>query len=144
MDNLPKPEKLEIDEFSRHQLAETARWSRFVSIAGFILGGLMIVSGFFVNQVMSGAPQNVLPQEMMKGLLTAVYFLGGMIMVLVSFFLFRFAKQAVTALAFNRNDYLAHSFKNLKMVYKVIGMIIIVYLALSIISMIFTVIGGGR
>lgn len=141
---MPDQDKLEIDEFSRHQLAGAARWARFISVAGFILGGLMIVSGFFVNQVMSGAPQNVLPPGMMKGLLTAVYFLGGTIMVLVSFFLFRFAKQAVTALAFNRNDYLAHSFKNLKMVYKVIGLIIIIYLALSTISMLFTFIGGAR
>lgn len=144
MDNLTNQDKLEIDEFSRFQLAEAARWSRFVSIAGFVLGGLMILSGFFVNQMMSGAPQNMLPAEMMKGLLTAVYFLGGFILVLVSFFLFRFAKQAVTALAFNRNDYLAHSFRNLKMVYKVIGMIVIVYLALTTISMIFSLIGGTR
>lgn len=143
MDNQQIPDKLEIDESSRFQLAEAARWSRFVAIAGMVLGVLLLLGGIFINSLISNAGQTVVPAEMMKGVLSAVYVLAGVVSLLVSFYLFRFGRQAKTALVFNRQDYLAHSFKNLKMVYKVIGLLILGYLTISVTGMIITLISGG-
>lgn len=147
MDNQENAGKIEIDEHVRFQLTEAARWARFVGIAGIIFSALLLLAGIFINVIISGAPQPGmgLNMESMKGLLSLAYIIAGVVSFALSFFLFRFGSQASTALTFNRQDYLAHSFKNLKMVYRVMGMIIITYLIFTAIGMIFSLFSGpGR
>ena len=45
--------ELQLDQPSINYLSEAARWSRFLSIIGFIYCGFMVLFGLFFGSVMS-------------------------------------------------------------------------------------------
>ena len=143
---------LGIDNISKSHLSEAAKWARFLAICGFIFLGLMIIYGvamsfLIVNmantmsQVDSSPSENSL-QSMMKIGMVIFYIAFAVIAFFPYYFLLRFANKMKAALISNDQDALNGSFQNLKILYRYMGILMIISLVLivfGILSMLATV-----
>ena len=143
---------LGIDNISKSHLSEAAKWARFLAICGFIFLGLMIIYGvamsfLIVNmantmsQVDSSPSENSL-QSMMRIGMVIFYIVFAVIAFFPYYFLLRFANKMKAALISNDQDALNGSFQNLKILYRYMGILMIISLVLiafGILSMLATV-----
>jgi hypothetical protein len=136
---------LQIDQPSINYLSETARWSRFLAIIGFISCGLMVIVGLFFGSLIT----RMMPGMGDTGMTAAagVFFsffiiFTSLIMFFPSFYLFNFSSKMRKA--FNNNDQLTltESLKNLKSFFKFWGILLIVYLSFYALALVFGVIGA--
>ena len=144
---------LGIDNISRSHLSEAAKWARFLAICGFIFLGLMIIYGVVVSlvivdmanamsQVDSTTAGNSLKNMMRIGMVI-FYIVFAVIAFFPYYFLLRFANKMKAALISNDQDALNGSFQNLKILYRYMGILMIISLVLiffGILSMLATVI----
>ena len=127
---------LQIDPLTKLHLTEIARWGKFLSIVGFILCGLIILSGVFFgaffNFLTGGTTtnQNDLPNAGISMVAGAfVYIIIATIYFFPCLFLYRFSSAMKTALNSNDQEYLSQSFQNLKSLFKYVGIITIIVIA---------------
>ena len=71
------------------------------------------------------------------GFITAVYLVIAAVNFFMSIFLYRFSARTKAGLYSNNQDILNSGFANLKNLYKMIGIIAIIYLAIIVLAMIF-------
>lgn len=125
---------LVIDGTIERYLTETAKWTKFISIVGFIFNGLLLLFAFVI---IIGASQLPLPFSPYVGVLY-------IIMAIVYFFPVLYLYQASVKLAkglkSRDQELLTEGFSYLKTQFKYIGILLIVgigfYLILFLISMI--------
>lgn len=129
---------LSIDEGNRSNLAEAARWGRFLSILGFIMCGLIVLIGVFAGSFLAMFMSRPEFEDMesgampagMGGLMLIIYIIIAVIYFFPCLFLFRFSNQMKAALASNDQEALNSSFQNLKSMFKYLGILAIIFLAL--------------
>ncbi len=137
-----------ISEQSIVHLKETAKWSKFIAIIGFVSLGLLILLALFFGVLMSFLPlsDEALP---IPGFAYSMIY---MIMALIYFFpinyLYKFSKHLREAIDNqNSNSTLDTALKYLKMHYKYIGImmviLIMVYLLIFIGAFIIGLLFGG-
>ncbi|MEO6584374.1 MAG: DUF5362 family protein [Ferruginibacter sp.] len=128
---------LQIDEISYQHLNETAKWAKFISILGFILSAFILLVGIFSASFLSMMKDTAPISPMLStGVLTIVYAIFATINGLLSLFLFKFSVKMKTALMTNDQGTLNESFLNLKYLYRMVGIIMIAYLAIIVLSMV--------
>lgn len=98
-----------INDLSRDFLMETAKWTKLLSILGFIGIVFMVIGGV---------------------LLTTVYLVLAAIYVLPIYYLYNFSKNIKNALIFNNSNALDDAFLFLKSHYKYVGILSIVIISL--------------
>jgi len=143
---------LGIDSSSKSHLSEAAKWARFLANCGFIFLGLMIIYGFVsivvvdvanaISQVDSTPGENSLKNMMIIGMVI-FYIVFVAIAFFPYYFLLRFANKMKAALISNDQDALNGSFQNLKILYRYLGILMIISLVLivfGILSMVATAI----
>ena len=142
---------LGIDNISKSHLSEAAKWARFLAICGFIFLGLMIIYGIVMSfvivdmanalsQVDSTPSENSLKKMMRIGMVI-FYIVFAVIAFFPYYFLLRFANKMKAALISNDQDALNGSFQNLKILYRYMGILMIISLVLivfGILSMLLT------
>lgn len=137
---------LTIDPVTKAHLSETARWARFLAILGFVFLVLMIVAiiGMFIY-MSSGAmemPDGGSPMFPGFGVAMAVYYIIiAAIWFIPLLYLLRFSGAMRTALHGNDQQALNTSFLNLKSCFKFVGIVTIILLVLSLLGMVFGVVG---
>jgi uncharacterized membrane protein YjgN (DUF898 family) len=143
---------LGIDNISKGHLSEAAKWAKFLAICGFIFLGLMVVYGIVVSFVVvkmantmsrfdTTANENSLKNMMGIGMII-FYLVFAVIAFFPYYFLLRFANKMKAALISNDQDALNGSFQNLKILYRYMGILMIISLVLiafGILSMLATV-----
>ncbi len=130
--------ELQIDTIAHAHLAETAKWGFFLSIVGFILSVIIALVGLFAGTFFSRATSSFGDGALMgAGFLTFIYLLIGALYFFMSLFLYRFATKMKAALYSNDQDSLNNSFSNLKGLYKLMGIITIVYLSFIALALLF-------
>ena len=143
---------LGIDNISKSHLSEAAKWARFLAICGFIFLGLMIIYGVAMSFVMvnmantmsqvDSSPSENSLQSMMRIGMVIFYIVFAVIAFFPYYFLLRFANKMKAALISNDQDALNGSFQNLKILYRYMGILMIISLVLivfGILSMLATV-----
>ena len=144
---------LGIDNISRSHLSEAAKWARFLAICGFIFLGLMVIYGVAVSFVIADmastmsqfdttANENRLKNLMGIGMII-FYIVFAVIAFFPYYFLLRFAHKMKAALISNDQEALNGSFQNLKILYRYMGILMIISLVLiffGILSMLATMI----
>lgn len=133
---------LQVDSIAFAHLHETARWAKFLAIVGFIIAGLLLLAAIFAGTFlgkMSGAGLSGSQSMMGAGFLSAVYIVIAAIYFVMCLFLYRFAAKMQIALQSTDQDNFNLSLHNLKLVYRITGIIVIVYLALVALALIFGV-----
>ncbi|MBA2499051.1 MAG: hypothetical protein H0V30_04940 [Chitinophagaceae bacterium] len=144
---------LSINETNRVDLADAARWARFLAIIGFIMCGLIVLVGIFAGSLFSMF-MNTNEIEGMEGFgggmppgfggaMAVVYIILALIYFFPCLFLFRFANQMKTALASNEQSALNSSFQNLKSMFRFFGIVTIIMLALYAIILLIAVVGAA-
>ena len=136
--------ELQLDQPSINYLSEAARWSRFLSIIGFIYCGFMVILGLFFGTVMRMMP--TVGDSGMTTIGSSFFGVFIIIMSLVMFFpaLYLWNFSSKIRKAFNNNDQplLTESLKNLKSFFKFYGILLIVVLSFYALALIAAIIGA--
>lgn len=133
-------ENLTIDSISHSHLLETSRWAKLMAIVGFVGSVFIAIFGLFFGSMFSqfapGSSSMFGASGMMVGLL---YLIIGAVYFFISLFLYRFATRMKIALMSADQENLISSFYNLKLVYKILGIIILIYLAFLALALVFSI-----
>jgi len=142
---------LHIDQQSSAYLSEAAKWAKFLSIVGFIGCGIIAIIAFFAGTILSSVfgraatmpdGESVAALSAVSGIFLTIIYLGVAVLFFFRcFYLYKFAVKAQAAIKNNDQEQLVESFKNLKTLYKYIGILTIIVLGLYALALIFFVIG---
>lgn len=126
--------ELQIDATAQAHLAETAKWSNFLAIIGFVLSGLIGLAALFAGTILGNMSSNFGGSLGIfgAGFITVIYLLVAALYFFMSLFLYRFANRMKTALASGDQESLNISFLNLKNLYRMMGILTIVYLSFMV------------
>ncbi len=122
-------QELKITEELKSYLVEISKWTKFLSIVGFIGVGVLILMAFFVDKIFAGL--NIPMQEGVSlSSLSVVYFiLAGLYFIPVNY-MFQFSTTLRKSLSAKDQVELTSAFKNLKSLYKFMGILTIVIMSL--------------
>lgn len=123
-------------------LHEAARWTKFLSILGFVGIGIMVLVALFAGAVLSMLPgTSELPFP--PAFLSVIYLLIAVLYFFPVYYLYQFSTKLSDALAQKNNSYLETAFENLKSHYKFIGILAIIMLSLYALIFLFGIVMGG-
>jgi hypothetical protein len=130
---------LTVTEDIRSYIYETAKWSKFLSIVGFVVTGIMILFSFSAEALIStmngkvGAANN--PWAALGGgFLTVVFLLSALLYFYPSLLMFKYANSAKQAVLYGDQPALSEAMSKMKSFFKFWGIITITILGLYIIS----------
>lgn len=130
--------ELQIDAIAYAHLAETAKWCNFLSILGFIFSAIFVLVALFAGVLLGRVNSPYGGGAIMgAGFVTVLYLIIATVNFFMALFLYRFASKMKAALYTNDQDTLNVSFLNLKNLYKLIGILAIVYLVIILFALIF-------
>lgn len=126
--------ELEVGEDIKKLLKETASWTYFLSILGFVGIGFMVVFGLFFGAFMgSGLLGDSNPYAAMgfsMAYLGLVYVVIALIYFLPVYYLFNFSRKMKSALKATNNTDFKLAFTSLKSHYKFVGIFAIIIFSL--------------
>jgi hypothetical protein len=138
---------LTIDPVTKSHLLETARWAKFLAIAGLICTVLMLLGGVVysywlttVVQITHDFPTASLNSKdaILVTIASAIIFLiWAVVLVFPLAYMLRFANQMKIALNGNDQQSLNASFQNLKRLFRYVGVVTIIGAVLSALWLIF-------
>ena len=138
---------LQLTAESRMYLAETAKWSKFLAIVGFVMMGFMVILGLFFGSIMGGMMdslgEDAGPLGAMGGMMGFFYVIMALIYFFPCYYLLKFANQTKAALASNDSYTLTEALKNHKSVYKFWGIFMIIILGFYALAFVVAIIGGA-
>lgn len=139
---------LSIDPVTKTHLSETARWARFLAIVGFVFLVLMVFLGVYSSIMISRFEEGYRASLGMSGIMNAagasvafVYILMAVIAFFPLLFTFRFASLMRQALNSNDQALLNASFQNLKVCFRYLGIITIIFLVFTALTLVFGIAG---
>ncbi len=138
---------LAIDPIIKTHLSETARWGKFLAIVGFIMCGLIIVGGITLATTVGNMERtygsDIGPSfgRTFGPAFIVVYIIVAIIYFFPCLFLLRFSNKMKTALAADSQADLTLSFQNLKVLFRYVGILTIILLAIYLLAIIFMGIG---
>ena len=126
--------ELQVDQTAMAYLKDAARWAKFLAVAGFIFCGLFVIVAILFATVMSGLFNTMGSSSAfasMGGGFVAVVYIG---IALLNFFpclyLYNFASRMKIALRNNDQEQLNISFKNMRALYRFVGVLMIICLGM--------------
>ena len=131
---------LQIDPMSHTHLKETASWAKFISIVGIVASIFLAIFAFFVGAFISSysSPYSRYSSSfssMGAGVITAVYLIIALVTFFVSLYLNRFAMRMRTALDNYDQAALTSAFQNIKIYFRFIGIILIIYIGFILLAL---------
>lgn len=134
-------EELHLSSESKIFLKETAKWSFFLSIIGFIGIAFMVILALFSSFIFNNIPQTQsLPFNF--GVAMAIFYLiMAAIYFIPIYYLFQFSNKMKKALASKNDETLTDAFSMLKAHYKFLGVFTIILLSLYFLVFIAAMIG---
>lgn len=134
---------LQVDQQSHIYLSETARWSRFLSIVGFVMCALIVLVAIFAGSIFSsfGSMFGGAMGAMGGASLTIIYLLIAVLYFFPCLYLYRFSSNMKIALASHDQTLLNTSFKNLKSCFRYLGILTIIFLSLYALGILVAIIG---
>lgn len=118
-------------------LKETAKWSNFLAIIGFIGIGLMVLASFFIGSIFSMIPNYNQEIPFPTFFLSGVYLIIALIYFFPVYYLYQFSSKLKKAFAHGDNATLESSFEYLKSHYKFVGIFTIVMIGFYVLMLIF-------
>ena len=136
--------RLTISNTAINDLSETGKWTKFLSIIGFIFSGLIVIMGLFAGSIMSSIPNGQI-SNMFNGMgiiIGGMYIFMGLLYFFPSWYLFKFSQKIKKALSTqNNNDLnLNAAFNNQKSFYKFWGILTIISIGIYVILFLITLI----
>lgn len=132
---------MQLEEVAKDYLRESAKWSMFLAILGFIGIGFLALLAIIMTSVMSMAPEIPGPYGAIKGFISIIYLVFAIIYLFPIYYLYKYADSTKKALNSGNTELLTKAFSNLKSHHKFLGIAAIIIIALYIIGAIVMVIG---
>lgn len=127
---------LQVDSIAVSHLSETAKWAKFLAIMGFIFTAIIIIVALFAGTIFSTLTAgNGAAGLMSTGILTGFYLAFAVVYFVLSLYMYRFAVKMQAGLQAPDQESFNLSLMNLKLVYRIMGILTIVYLALMALGM---------
>jgi uncharacterized membrane protein YjgN (DUF898 family) len=132
---------LNLDSAIKTHLYETAKWGRFLAIVGFVMCAIIVIAGiaFMANYDDSAySSYRRYNEPSTQGLGAAgliAYIIVAVLYFFPALFLFRFSNQMKTALMADDQSTLTTSFQNLKVLFRYMGVLMIIFLAIFVLGM---------
>ncbi len=123
-------------------LSETVKWSKFLSILGFIMVGFMVIAAIFMGTMMANLGGGDMPNGMSSGLITVIYLIMAAIYFFPVYYLFKFSQNLKEAITNASADSYEKAFEYQKSQYKFAGIMAIVVLSMYIIIILVAILGG--
>jgi hypothetical protein len=125
---------LELNEQAIDALRESAKWSLFLSIMGFIGIGFMIIAAIFMGSVMSMLPNDNSPFGAMKGFISIIYVVLAALYFPPTYYLFKYSSDIKNGLISRSSNAVSEALISLKKHHKYLGISLIVIIALYVIG----------
>lgn len=137
--------ELTLDLESIDHLTETARWGKFLAVAGFVMCGLIVVMSFVVGAILSSTLFSTLPRYSNRvgsnvfgffggAMIAGIYSVFAVVYFFPCLFLYKFSVRMSAALRTNDQVKLNQSLKAQKYLFRYVGIATIVGLALSVVE----------
>lgn len=132
--------EMKLNETAAGFLRESAKWSMFLAILGFVGVAFMLIAGIFMGTIMSNLPMgNQMgnrmsnnPFSMMPGLIAGIYVVIAVLYFFPIYYLYKYADKTKTALITANSDLLSEGLGYLKSHHKFLGIMMIVIISLYI------------
>ena len=133
-------------------MAESAKWGRFLGIIGFVISGLIALTGLGMLLFMSRTVDNSLPSggpelgaigKFGAAGLSIFYLILAGIGFLLSTQCYKFSQRINAALATQNSIELNLGLDHLRKLFRIYGIIVLVYLGILLLAIIGTIIGMG-
>jgi hypothetical protein len=139
--------ELQVDQTAMAYLKDAARWARFLAIAGFIFCGLFVFVAILFATVLSSLFTTMGSSSAFGGMgggSIAVVYIG---IALLNFFpclyLYNFSFRMRVALRNNDQDQLNIAFKNIRALYRFVGVLMILCLGLFVLFILILMIASA-
>ncbi|MFZ4546169.1 MAG: hypothetical protein ACOYN4_01970 [Bacteroidales bacterium] len=132
---------IEIPQLTPESLAflvKAAKWGKFMAILGFIVTGLLLVSGILMSFVFNAVQDEMVPLNIPfpPMVLSVIYILIAGVYIIPVVFLNSFCNNVLKAANFYSTEHLTTSLKNLKNLFVFIGVSTVIILAIYLIALI--------
>ena len=141
---------LTIDPVIKSHLSETARWGKFLSILGFVICGLIVLVGLFFGTLFSSlvsrsevSYEGNISTGSFGAMAAVMYIIVAVVYFFPCLFLYRFSTKMKTALNGNEQIDLTLAFQNLKSLFRYVGVITVILLAIYLIVILFALLGAA-
>ena len=126
------PKQLTLSDHALGFLRETAKWSNFLAIVGFIGIGLVVLMALFGGAFLASAASEFGGGTEAVGgaFFTIIYLLVALLYFFPVYYLFKFARNMKAALQAKDEDTLTKAFEYMKSHYKFVGILTIVVLSI--------------
>jgi hypothetical protein len=131
---------LQLNEQAVLALKESAKWTFFLSILGFIGIGLMVLMAVFMTSMFSSIPDYIgdeyssqmgfNPFGAAQGLFSVIYLLIAVLYFFPIYYLYKYATGIKEAINTRSSDLLSNAFVNLKSHHKFLGITALVVISL--------------
>lgn len=144
LDNVITTE-LHVDNQMADYLMTACRWAKFLSIVGFVFIGLICLGGLFATFALS----EIAPMEGAGAMpfdasaFGLIYLLIGLLYLAPTLYLYRFATRTKNAVETMNQLDLQEGIRNLKSLFKFMGMLTAIIMGFYGIIIVFAIIGGG-
>jgi hypothetical protein len=132
--------EMKLNETAAGFLRESAKWSMFLAILGFVGVAFMLIAGIFMGTIMASLPMgNEMgdrmgsnPFSMMPGLIAVLYIIIAVLYSFPIYYLYKYADKTKIALQTANSDVLTEGLGYLKSHHKFLGIMMIVVISLYI------------
>jgi hypothetical protein len=134
MDNQTQQDDLfdvEVDSISKKHISEMAVWAKIVAISAFISYGLSLVIAIFGNRSAGeGFVASTTKASSLAGVLITL-----IIGVIINIYLFKFSNEVKNGIDGTDQGSLENGFNSLRIYFKIIGILIIIFISLMVIAL---------
>ena len=124
-------------------LQESAKWSKFMAIIGFIGIGLMVLVSLFMAIGFSAMGASTMPElPFSMSVFSIIYVLFAAIYFFPVYYLYQYATKTSAALQSKNKQLLADGLENLKSHHKFLGIFTLIIISLYGFVFVFAILGG--
>jgi hypothetical protein len=124
-------------------LQESAKWSKFIAIIGFIGIGLMVLVSLFMAIGFSAMSASTMPElPFPMSVFSILYVLFAAIYFFPVYYLYQYATKTSAALHSKNKQLLADGLENLKSHHKFLGIFTLIIVSLYGFLFVFAILGG--
>ncbi|NEM96531.1 DUF5362 family protein [Pontibacter burrus] len=139
----PAPQGLNLNLASEDFLKNTAKWGKFLAIVGFVGVGFMVLVGVFAGATFGTAMSQFGGGAAGGAFFTFFYLLFAALYFFPVLYLYRFSDKMQDGLRMQNEELVTESFRNLKSLFKFMGILTIVIIGFYGLAIIFMSIGAG-
>jgi magnesium-transporting ATPase (P-type) len=136
MESSPEPDRIEITPSILNSLNSTRKWTMFLSVLGFIFLGLLIIFGLVTSTFLTAFKTREANLGFSESMFIVVFIIAAAIYFFPVFYLFRFSRNMRDAIQTHNQDKLDKAFRNLRIYFTYIGILLILVLSIYVIALI--------